>query len=86
MTVSFCVCMRKTVMRGCLAEEGGEFVLVFECVFVCVCVCVSVMRGCLAEEGGELGFTAQVTCTWRNAHTSARSHKNEVIHLKSPFS
>ena len=50
MTVSFCVFMRKTVMRGCLAEEGGEFVLVFECVFVCVCV--SVMRGCLAGEGG----------------------------------
>ena len=49
---------------------------------LCACVCVSVMRGCLAGEGGELGFTAQVTCTWRNAHTSARSRKDEVIHLK----
>ena len=49
---------------------------------LCLCVSVSVMRGCVAEEGGELGFTAQVTCTWRNAHTSARSRNDEVIHLK----
>ena len=52
-------------------------------IFVSVCVCV-----CFCDEGlscrrrRELGFTAQVTCTWRNAHTSARSRKDEVIHLK----